>query len=63
MNDPTHLVALLLDVAAAIGVREVDMAACLGHDSLDVVASLADDVRVLSVRHVHLQGHPVALQI
>jgi ABC-type glutathione transport system ATPase component len=31
------------------------------HHLLDVVASLADDVGVLCVGHVHLKGYPVTL--
>ena len=45
----TDLVALLLHVVAPVGVGEVDVAASLRHDPLDVVATLPDHVRVLGV--------------
>ena len=57
---PLHLVALLC-LVVAVGVGEVDVAARLLHHSLDVVATFADDVRVLCVRDVHLQSHSVTL--
>ena len=55
-----HLVALLR-LVVAVGVGEVDVAARLLHHLLDVVPSLPDDVGVLRVGYVHLQGDPVAL--
>lgn len=57
----SDLVALLR-LVVAVGVGEVDMTARVLHHLLDVVAPFADDVRVLGVRHVHLQGHAVALR-
>lgn len=39
----------------------MDVATRVLHHLLDVVASLADDVGVLCVGHVHLKGYPVSL--
>ena len=55
-----YLVALLR-LIVAVGVGEVDVATRVLHHLLDVVASLADDVGVLCVGHVHLKGYPVSL--
>lgn len=60
-RSPTNLVAFLR-LVVPVGVGEVDVAARLLHHPLDVVAALADHVRVLRVGHVHFQSHPVALK-
>lgn len=44
----SDLVALLC-LVVAVGVREMDVAARILHNLLDVVASFANDVRVLGV--------------
>lgn len=56
----SDLVALLR-LVVAVGVGEVDVAACILHHLLDVVASFANDVGVLGVRDVHFQSHAIAL--
>jgi hypothetical protein len=40
----------------------MNVAAGVLHDALDVVAAFPNDVRMLRVRHVHLQSHPRTLE-
>lgn len=56
------LVALLL-LTASVGVWEVDVAFGVVHHPLNDGAPFADDMRVLRVRHVHLQRHTVTLWV
>ena len=52
----SDLVALLSG-GRSVGVGEVDVAAGVMHHSLYVVAALADDMRMLRVRNLHLECH------
>lgn len=57
---PTNLVAFL-GLVVPVRVWEMDVAPCLLHHPLDVVATFANNVRVLCVGNVHLQSYPVTL--
>lgn len=56
----TDLVAFLR-LVVPVGVWKMNVAACLLHHPLDVVATFSNDVGVLRVGDVHLQCYPVAL--
>lgn len=56
----TNLVAFLC-LVVPVGVWEMDVAPRLLHHPLDVVATFANNVRVLCVGNVHLQSYPVTL--
>lgn len=59
-NNSSNLVAFLC-LVVPVRVWKMDVAPRLLHHPLDVVATFANDVRVLCVRDVHLQSHPVTL--
>ena len=40
-----------------VAVRKMYMTVSISHDSADGVASFANNMRVVSVAHVHLDGH------
>lgn len=55
-----YLVAFL-SLIIPVGVRKMDVATSFFHHFLDVVSSFTNDMRVLCVRHVHLQCDTVTL--
>lgn len=62
MHEFTSDLVALLCLVVAIRVREMNVAARILHHLLDVVASFANDVRVLGVWNVHFQSHAIALR-
>ena len=52
----TNQVSLMFKDKILVSVREVNVAARLLHDFLDVVASFADDVAVICKTDVHFQS-------
>lgn len=56
----TNLVAFLC-LVVPVRVWEMDVAPGLFHHPLDVVATFANNVRVLRVGDIHLQSYPVTL--
>lgn len=59
-TNSSNLVAFLC-LVVPVRVWKMDVAPCLLHHPLDVVAPFANDVGVLRVGDVHLQSHPVTL--
>lgn len=55
-----HLIRLLRRIRA-VRVGEVNVRLGFVHDAFNVVAASSDDVTVVSVRHIHLHDHAVAL--
>lgn len=51
----------LFSLVAAIRIWKVNVATSLLHDTFNVVAALADDMRMLGVRHFNLHCHSSAL--
>ena len=62
LNLGGHLIAFFQRVSP-VRVWKVNVAACFLHNSLDIVTTFSYYVRMVSMRNVHFQGHPVALKI
>ena len=56
-SDYTNLTAFVCPgTSSSVGVGKVNMAASSSHDILDVITSLANDVRMLRVTNLHLES-------
>lgn len=56
-----YLIAFLLDTVTPVWIWKMNVTSGLLHDFLYIVASFANNMWVISIRHIHLQCHSVYL--
>lgn len=60
-SENTYLIAFFR-LVVSIRIWKMDVAACFFHHFFNIIPSFANDMRMLSVRYVHLQGDSIALE-